>query len=251
MNNSTVRAERATIFLGDKISLSVYQLPNGEYRLGLSQILLAIDEPKNWVGGLQSRTPKILKTLEAKGFTGYIEEVSVDKTRAKTLSITDSVLIWRWFDKQDNVKAAAIIDACVAESIERRADKAFGVQRSEEDYQQTMKVRIDGKVVRQSLTDVISDYIKRHPELSDNNKKWLYKNCSDKTNIIVLGKIAKKVAEDLGCDRSKLRDFLQAEQLVRLASMEDLIVRLINQQDVHPMQAVVQAAERLLLESNS
>jgi len=246
MDNSIVYAERAMTELGG-IPLSVYRLPDGKYRLGLAQILESIDVATNWIGRLPSSSPKTLKALQGKGFTGYVIEISVDKTRAKTLSIEDSLLIWRWFDKQGNEKASAIIDACVAETIERRADRAFKVQRSEEEYEQTTKARIEGKIVRRLLTDAIAEYIKRHPELSDNDKKWMYRNCSDKTNIIVLGKIAKKVAEDLGCDRSNLRDFLQAEQLVRLASMEDLTVRLIDRNDVHPFQSVIQSAERLLL----
>jgi len=56
-----------------------------------------------------------------------------------------------------------------------------------------------------------------------------------------------RLVQYINCDRSNLRDFLQAEQLVRLTSMEDLTVRLIDRNDVHPFQAVIQSAERLLL----
>lgn len=74
----------------------------------------------------------------------------------------------------------------------------------------------------------------------------MYKNCSDRTNKLAIGKVAKKAAEDLGCEQSKLRDFLETNELVRLTSLEDLTVRLIDQHDVHPLEAVKQAAERLL-----
>ena len=254
MNNDTVRAVRATIKLGS-ISLDVFQLPDGEYRLSQSQVLAIIDAPNNWITRLvNSGGTDRVKYLQGRGFTGLQRKVEFkeDGARgaktAKTLSIPDSVLVWRWFDKQGNEKAEAIIDACAIESIERRADIVFGVQRTEDDYQAKMKARIDGKTMRRLLTDAIKEYIARHPELSDNDKKWLYKNCSDKTNKIVLGKIAKKVAADLGCEQVSLRDYLMAEQLIRISYLEDVTVKLIDLHDTHPLKAVTQAAERLLLE---
>lgn len=67
------------------------------------------------------------------------------------------------------------------------------------------------------------------------------------SNKLAIGKIAKKAAEELGCEQSSLRDFLQTQELVRLTSLEDLTVRLIDLHDIHPLIAVKQAAERLLL----
>jgi hypothetical protein len=249
MNNPILKAERALISLGE-IPIDVYRLPDSSYRLGQSLVLSAIDASPNWISRLHSKTPRILKALQDKGFTGYTLEISIDKTRSKTVAIPDAIIVWRWFDKQGNAKAEALIDACAIESIERRADAAFGVQRSEEERQQQMKARIDGKVIRRHLTEAIADYIKRHPELSVNDKKWLFKNCSDRTNKVVLGRIAKKAAEELKVERQNLRDFLSAEQLIQLSEIEDVTVRLIDKHDTHPLQAVLQAAERLLLENN-
>ena len=253
--NNPIKVKRAEIYLGD-IPLEVFQLPNGDYCLSQSQVLDVINAPNNWITRLPSSegTDRV-KYLHNKGFTGLQEKVEFKEEgargtkTAKTLSIVDAVLVWRWFDRQGNEKAEAIIDACAIESIERRADAAFGIQCSEEDYQAKMKARIDGKVVRRSLTDAIKDYMARHSELSDNDRKWLYKNCSDKTNKIVLGKIAKKAAIDLGCEQGQLRDYLQAEQLIRISYLEDVTVKLIDLHDIHPFQAVIQAAERLLLVS--
>ena len=244
MDNSTARAIRASILLGS-IPLDVFQLPNGEYRLSQTQATEAVDKGEQ--SFRQFRASKSPEALQCKDLEAVKWAVEGSPGKANLILIELGVAYWTKEAIAGNVKAARLLGACAIESIERRADAAFGAQVDEEERNERMKARIEGKVVRWLLTDAIAEYIKRHPELSDNDKKWMYRNCSDKTNIIVLGKIAKKIAEDLGCDRSKLRDFLQAEQLVRLASMEDLTVRLIDRNDVHPFQAVIQSAERLLL----
>lgn len=108
--------------------------------------------------------------------------------------------------------------------------------------------RLEGKEVRRELTDAIKAYIDRHPELSDNNKKWLYVNASQRVVLVVFGRKAKKLAEDLAVDPDNLRDALTSKELLLLREVEDTAVRLIDLQDVHPDDAVAQASERLLIQ---
>jgi hypothetical protein len=246
MNNDTVRATRVTIELGS-IPLDVFQLPDGKYKLSQTQSTEAVDKDEvSFRDFLKGKSPEALPYKEFKAEKWTVEG---SQGKANLLSIEVTVAYWTKEAIAGNKKAIRILGACAIEAIERRADAAFGIQRSEEDYQAKMKARIDGKVVRRLLTDAIKDYLVRHSELSDNDRKWLYKNCSDKTNKIVLGKIAKKAAMDLGCEQGQLRDYLQAEQLIRISYLEDVTVKLIDLHDIHPFQAVIQAAERLLLGS--
>jgi hypothetical protein len=246
MNNDTVRATRVTIELGS-IPLDVFQLPDGKYKLSQTQSTEAVDKDEvSFRDFLKGKSPEALPYKEFKAEKWTVEG---SQGKANLLSIEVTVAYWTKEAIAGNTKAARVLGACAVEAIERRADAAFGIRRSEEDYQTKMKARIDGKVVRRSLTDSIKDYMARHSQLSDNDRKWLYKNCSDKTNKIVLGKIAKKAATDLGCEQGQLRDYLQAEQLIRISYLEDVTVKLIDLHDIHPFQAVIQAAERLLLGS--
>jgi hypothetical protein len=246
MNNSTVRATRASIELGD-IPLDVFQLPNGKYRL--SQSLSTADVDKEEVSFRDFLKGKSPEALPFKDFKAEKWAVEGSNGKANLICIEVTIAYWTKEAIAGNIKAARILGACAIEAIERRADRAFNVERDESERQECMKARVEGKVARRLLTDTIKDYILRHPELSENDKKWLYKNCSDKTNQIVLGKIAKKVAEEIGCSQSQLRDYLLAEQLIRLSYLEDVTVKLIDLRDVHPLKAVIQAAERLLLDS--
>jgi len=109
-------------------------------------------------------------------------------------------------------------------------------------------VRLGGKQTRRRLTDAIKAYIDRHPELSENNRKWLYVNASQRVTLVVFGRKAKKLAEDLGVAPDSLRDALTPVELLLLQEVEDTAMRLIDIQDVHPDEAIAHNAERLLIQ---
>jgi len=109
--------------------------------------------------------------------------------------------------------------------MERRADRAFGVQRAEEERQELLRLRLEGKRIRLRLKDTIKTYIDRHPNLSENNRKGLYVNASQRITLVVFGRNAKKLAEDLGVIDS-LRDALTPDELILLQEGEDTPVRL-------------------------
>lgn len=108
--------------------------------------------------------------------------------------------------------------------------------------------RLGGKQTRRRLTDAIKAYIERHPELSENNRKWLYVNASQRVTLVVFGRKAKKLAEDLGVDSDSLRDALTPDELLLLQEVEDTAMRLIDIQDMHPDEAIAICAERLLIQ---
>lgn len=192
----------------------------------------------------------LLKRLMGKDFKTDKAKTGFNKNITSFVTINQFEKVLRKLDKAGDQVAESMSDDLIGLSLAQLFSDAFGVKFEQEERQQWLKTRQQGKSVRRTLTDSISDYIKHHPELSENDKKWLYKNCSDKTNLIVLGKIAKKAAEELGCDRPHLRDFLETKQLVQLTSMEDVTIRLIDKHDIHPLIAVTEAASRLLLDNN-
>lgn len=107
------------------------------------------------------------------------------------------------------------------------------------------QARISGKYSRRSLTDAIKGYIERHPELSENWKKWIYKNVTDALYQQTHHSQARKLVELIGCGKEHLRDALSLDELVVISSIEDTAIRLIDQ-DVEPQAAIVQSAQRVL-----
>lgn len=119
----------------------MYRLPDESYRLSKSSIAEAIDVKPQYVSDF--REGKSLEAFKVKGLT--FQKIKVEDSRVTFDSVPLALAsqFWRYWDRRGNEKAGAIIDACVDESIERRADTAFGVLRSEAERQAKMKARID------------------------------------------------------------------------------------------------------------
>lgn len=120
-----------------------------------------------------------------------------------------------------------------------------GYYTSARQKQQFEQARISGKYSRRTLVDSVAEYVKRHPELSENAKRWIYKNATDELYRQVYGKQAKKLVETLGCDKQHLRDSLSIDELVVISSIEDTAMRLVDS-DVPPQDAMLQAASRVM-----
>ena len=254
------KAERVVIQHGSE-QLEVFRIEEkhqaeyGEYRLSQSQVLERIDENTNWLTRLPSKSPNVLKELTEEGFTGlplsveFVEAGNRGKKKAKTISVEDAGFVWGYFATKSNKKALKMLIASNSESIERRADKAFGILRTEQERNERFQAREEGKKVRLDMTDAIQWYIEKHKdELSENAKHWMYKHCSDALNIGLFGRTAKKLCLDLKVkDRSKLRDALTTDELRWVSQVEELGARLVVYQGVKPLDAVKESLARNII----
>jgi hypothetical protein len=142
-----------------------------------------------------------------------------------------------------NQAALDLVVACGVEALERRADAAFGVVQSEQERDQRLALRTAGIFARRTLTDAIRDYLDRHPELSDTYRKFIWSNCSDHLNKIVLGAKAKQAREYYEIPKnSLLRNHIPIAALNELERTEDLAGRHVDERDLEPLEAVRMAA---------
>lgn len=108
--------------------------------------------------------------------------------------------------------------------------------------QEHERVRLLGKTTRLKLTDSIKFWLDKHPEASENTKRFIYSNCSDCLNKFILGHKAKAAKEVLGLSKdSLLRDAIPADALVELDAVERIAGILIVDFDINPLDAVKQA----------
>jgi hypothetical protein len=256
MTNShqVIHAHRAVITLG-VCELEVFQLPNPEepYRLSQGQVMKAIGCSANWLSRLQSSTPKIFKALQMSGFTGDILEVSIrgeaHARRANTISIDDSITIWTHFSKTGNTTAIDLLATCARESIQRRADTAFGVIKSEPQYNQEFT---DGLKLRQILRTSLAK--EQGQELRSAIGWWLRENglYEDKEvvaewyskthtylNILITGMSAGDIRKLASLGQSiPVRDHFDTATLVAYASISHLAARWLHQNDGNPIEAI-------------
>jgi len=130
--NTAIKAKEAKISLGS-ILLDVYQLPSGEYRLSQTQASAIVEKDEFYFRYfLRSNSPE---ALPYKGFTpDKLVVTGNKKIRPNGIPIPLAIAFWTKEATTGNPVAARLLGACAVETIERRADKAFGITRTEDQY---------------------------------------------------------------------------------------------------------------------
>lgn len=132
----TVKAISATILLG-AIPLVVYQLPDGGYKVDAIGVMGAVDKK----GSALTRfiTGKSALALPFNGYN-FTQAQSIpvygNAQLIKPIPIPLATAYWlhEATKGKGNQKAQALVQASMAESIERRADVAFEVKRTQIEY---------------------------------------------------------------------------------------------------------------------
>jgi hypothetical protein len=141
------KAQRATVQIG---SLSVYgfQMPDGSYRMSQTQAAEAVGlSERNAREFLQS---KGFKALMGEGYTPAISDIEVEpdpgqlrgQTRIRGLGLEAISAYWLWQAHKGNKTALALCMALMTETLERRFDAAFGVERSESEHNAILSQRL-------------------------------------------------------------------------------------------------------------
>jgi hypothetical protein len=133
LENNLIRAVTCDIPLGKSV-LDAYMLPNGEKRLGVENVGVALGYSKRFFFQRTNRDSNTLKTLQIMGFSG--EQIWVNIIRqgddrrgsslAKTVSLRDFVKLVTFEAVVKRKLEAIILLAAIAETgIERILDDAF------------------------------------------------------------------------------------------------------------------------------
>lgn len=139
-SKKTAKARKALIMLGS-LSLEVYQMPKGDYKLSQIQITACVSKPES--SFRQFLRSKASEALPHKGFKAVKFSHDGSGGKINAIPVKIATAYWKYQYRQGNEPANVLIDACLEESIERRADKAFGIQRTEEEYNERFTVRLD------------------------------------------------------------------------------------------------------------
>jgi hypothetical protein len=143
-NGESIKATRAAVQLGD-ITIDGFMLPDGSYRMSQTQMAETVSRPE--INARRFLGSKGIKALLGEGYTPDTVEVdSTEQVRGQTRinAVPLEVVTAYSFTqaKQGNEQAAILVWALLTESIERRFDRAFGVLRSEDEWDRRLSERI-------------------------------------------------------------------------------------------------------------
>lgn len=89
-----IRARRATVVFFNGLEVDGYQMPSGEFRVGVIGASIVLGYNENWLSRLMNReTGRSIKTLRGLGFTEEIQKVVTETSRgdreAQTIGLRD------------------------------------------------------------------------------------------------------------------------------------------------------------------
>ncbi len=140
------KAQRATVQIGS-LSVDGFQMPDGSYRMSQTSAADAVGIGRQNVSDFLRS--KAIKALLGEGYTGQIFEVEVENTeqrrgqaRINAIPIEVVIAYWHWQSHRGNKQALQLCIALATETLERRFDAAFGVERSESDRNALLAQRL-------------------------------------------------------------------------------------------------------------
>ncbi len=160
----SVKATRAIVTLGS-IILDGFMLPDGSYRMSQTQAAEIIQlTERNAREFLDSKT---FKQLSGEAYTPAIFEIEDGdqqrgQSRFRGLPLKVVVIYWTYQCYRGNKQARNLLVALATETLERRFDRAFGVTRSEDDWDQ----RLAAGIITQLETDLSTAFEEADTALS-------------------------------------------------------------------------------------
>lgn len=129
-----------TITIGG-IPMLVYMMPNGEYRLSMRQVSKAVGFNEGWLSETLLAKGNALHKLKGYGFKGdYESQQEQGFIESYLISTKDfiAVIMYAVFVEYRR-PAISLMAAAMQETLERRADQAFGVVRDNEAVERLIK----------------------------------------------------------------------------------------------------------------
>jgi hypothetical protein len=138
------KAKRAKVEIGP-LSVDGFQMPDGSYRMSQTQAAESVGKPE--INARRFLDSRGIKALRGEGYTP--DSIEVDspeqgrgQTRFNALPLDVISAYWLWEASKGTQQAIALCYALMTETLERRFDAAFGVERSEADRNALLTQRL-------------------------------------------------------------------------------------------------------------
>ena len=244
---TTKKAIKATIMLGS-IEIDVYKMPSGEYKLSQTQVARLIEKEEN--SFREFLRGKSLEALNHKGFRPVKFPASDGNEQKNAIPIKVAKSYWRYHDRKGNAIACALIDACMEETIERRADTAFGIQRTKEEYNVRFATRMDLKKDKYpQLARAIASWLHKEGLYETQKARLWFSRTHDQMNLRIQNITSKEFKSRNNIAESALiRDYYDIPVIIDYSSVTQLAANILKAGSVDPVEAVNLACDIYLPE---
>ena len=153
------KAQRAEIQIGPHM-VEGFMLPDGSYRMSLTQTADIVGKPARGTfdflkskgfkrllqeagGTFDFLGDEAITAISADSYTADQFQVDIGdgsqgQTRIRGIPLEIAALYWQWESHRGNKQAFLLVSGLITETLERRFDTAFGVSRSESEYNQRL-----------------------------------------------------------------------------------------------------------------
>jgi hypothetical protein len=256
---SIERVKSKNITIGG-IPLPVYMDSEGEYRWSMRQASKTVGFNEGWLSDTLRTEGNALKRLKGYGFKGKIIEFQGQGFIEGNLISTEDFMAMIVYAAVIGMRkqAIALLAAALYETLERRADHAFGIVRDEDEYIQKFEYRHASILLNKDLRSAIGEWIeKNQASLQEYTRQYsikggqrgIYASALGKIYQLIFGRNKKEINELLDVKSYETpKNNVEVTQLQRIAQIEDLASKYIRRKDMNPIEAINSAAEALMID---
>lgn len=242
------------------IPIPVYMVLDGEYRWSMRQASKAVGFNEGWLSDTLRTEGNALNRLKGYGFKGDIVEFQGQGFIEGNLISTQDFMAMIMYAAVIGMRrqAIALLAAALYETLERRADHAFGIIRDEDEYIQKFEFLYASILLNKDLRSAIGEWIEENQNfLQTYTKQYSIKGGQRGIYASALGRIYQLL---FGMQKKSINEVLDVKyyetpknnvhvtQLQRIAQIEDLAAKYIRRKDMNPLDAINAAAEALMID---
>lgn len=259
MSQRIERVKSKDITIGG-IPIPVYMDGDGEYRWSMRQASKAVGFNEGWLSDTLRTEGNALSRLKGYGFKGDIVEFQGQGFIEGNLISTEDFMAMIMYAAVIGRRrqAIALLAAALYETLERRADHAFGIIRDEDEYIQKFEFRYASILLNKDLRSAIGEWIENNQaSLQEYTRQYsikggqrgVYASALGKIYQLLFGRNKKEINELLDVKHYETpKNNVEVTQLQRIAQIEDLAAKYIRRKNMNPLEAICVAAEVLMID---
>ncbi|MBD2161391.1 hypothetical protein H6F46_11890 [Limnothrix sp. FACHB-1083] len=229
-NSKTPRAKVAPVKIGEH-EIQGLMDHEGNFFVAASQVAEFFQFAK-------TNATREVKSLLGEDFQLFKLVSELNPKAVNVINLEALNLVTKRLARKGNQKAVAVDDALGLNSWAELFCDAFDIETGKAERSRRIADRIKSVACRDELTDSIKAYCRRHPELSENERKWMYKNATDRLYAVLTGIRACDLRRVHGMEpganvREWLRSTNQRKAVMLVSAMETSAAMLIDD-DAHP-----------------